>query len=40
VIEGTLKRVDDTGITVEAKGGRAVDIGWPEILAARLAVSL
>jgi ribosome maturation factor RimP len=40
VIEGTLKRVDDAGITVEAKGGRAVDIGWPEILAARLAVSL
>jgi ribosome maturation factor RimP len=40
VIEGTLVSVDDLGVAIESKGGRRIDVAWPEILAARLAVSL
>ena len=40
VLEGVLARVDDDGIAVEAKGGRLVEIGWDDVRAARLTVSL
>lgn len=40
VLEGVLARVDDEGISVEAKGGRLVEIGWDDVRTARLTVSL
>jgi ribosome maturation factor RimP len=40
VIEGTLVSVDDAGVAVESKGGPRVEVAWPDVLAARLAVSL
>lgn len=42
VVEGTLERVDDQGITVAGKGKKEVrtEIAWPDIEAARTAVAV
>ncbi len=48
VIEGLLARVDDQGITVEGREGKLgtpgkpifVDVDWPDVIAARLAVAI
>jgi ribosome maturation factor RimP len=40
VVEGTLARVDDEGVAIQARGGRLLEIAWTDILAARLTVSL
>lgn len=45
VVEGTLLSVDDGGVEVEAREGRSARtrrerVGWNELLAGRLAVSL
>ena len=40
VIEGVLAGVDDTGIVVDNPKAGLLQIGWPDVLAARLTVSL
>ena len=40
VVEGVLAGVDEGGIVVDNPKAGLLQIGWPEILAARLTVSL